>query len=178
MARTSLLEVVAGSRIPGTWRRSHSRRQSSGTKALMTTTSLSHSRCRTRIVGGWTSSGKGHWSSGSMPGQRRLLAPAVDASQLQRHNSAAAHRTVAEAILREEHDSKQLNRDEGGEQGVSAHGRTKFKDRTAAYTTLFDATVTSTRSSYVTRPTRRRSRPARQLGSGTLYSSRSTTTRT
>lgn len=120
---------------------------------------------------------RGRWFSGSMPG-RRLQPLAEDACQLQRHNSAAAHRTGAEAILRELDDSKHFNRGEEVEQGGSVHVRTRIKDRTAAYTTLFDVIVTSTRSSSATRPTRRKSRPERQHGSDTLFNSLSTTTRT
>lgn len=148
-----------------------------GTKALTTVGSLSHDRRSTRMADGWMSSGRDRWFSGSMP-ERRLQPLVEDASQLQRHNSAAARRTEAEAILRELDDSKQFNRGEEVEQGVSVHVRTRTKDRTAAYITLFDAIVTSTRSSSATRPTRRRSRPERQHGSDTLFNSRSTTTRT
>lgn len=122
MARTSSLEVVAGSRTVGTSRRSRSRKLSSGMKASTTSSSLSHGQCSTTMVGGWTSSGRDHWSFGSMPRRRRLQAK--DASLLQRRNSVVARKTAVEAIPREEDDSKQLSMDEGQEQEVSVHGGT------------------------------------------------------
>lgn len=104
MDRTSSLEVVAGSRTVGTSRRLRSRRLSWGMMASTTGSSLSHDQHSTTTVGGWTSSGRDHWSSGSMPRRRRLQAQ--DASLLQRRDSVVACKTAVEAILREEDDSK------------------------------------------------------------------------
>lgn len=120
-ARTSSPEAVAGSRTLGMSGRSHSRKLSSETKAPTTSSSLSHDRCPTKTVGGWTSSGKGLWSSGSM---RRRRLQAQHASLPRCRNSAVARRTEVEVILQEGHDSKQFSMDEGAEEGVSAHGRT------------------------------------------------------
>lgn len=66
MARTFSLEAVARLRFletSGRSRRSHSRRQSLGTKGSTTTSSLSHGRCPSRTAGGWTSNGRDRWSS-------------------------------------------------------------------------------------------------------------------
>lgn len=182
MARTSSLEAVAErSGLLGTskrLRRSLLRRQSSGTKEPITSSSLSHDRCSTRTAGEWMSSGRGRWSFASMPGRRLLLAPAEDVSQLRRRNRAAALRFGAGAILWEEDDSKQLSKDEGGEEGALVTVRTRTRYQTVAEGTLCDGTVTSTRSSSATRPATRRSRPEMRPGSDTLCSSRSTTTRT
>lgn len=181
MARTSSLEVVAGSKLLGTSRRSRrslSRRQSSGMKESATSTSLSHGRRPTRMVGGLTSSGRDRWSFGLMPALPRPQAPVEDASRLQRRNNAVARTIAEEVILREWDDSKQLSRDEQGEQEALVHVRTRTREQTAGHITLSDGIVTSTRSSCATRPTRRRSRLERRPGSGTSYNSRSTTTRT
>lgn len=172
MARTSSLEVVVGSKLPGTnrrSRRSRSRRQSSGMKASAISTSLSHDQRPTRMVGGLTSSGRDRWFFGL---------PVEDASRLQRRYNAVARTIAEEAILREWDDSKQLSRDGQGEGEALVHVRTRTREQTVGHITLFDGIVTSTRSSCATRPTRRRYRLERRPGSGTSYSSRSTTTRT